>query len=72
MKLAFNTALLLAAAASTTAEATAAATTTAENEKFEVLSLTPDNYEEVTEGKTVFLKFFSPKVSLRHYPNRIW
>ena len=71
MKLAFNTALLLAAAASTTAEATAVATT-AENEKFEVLSLTPDNYEEVTEGKTVFLKFFSPKVSLRQYPNRIW
>jgi hypothetical protein len=27
-----------------------------------VLSLTPSNYDELTEGKTVFIKFFAPKV----------
>jgi len=26
----------------------------------EVPSLTPDNYDELTAGKTVFLKFFAP------------
>jgi hypothetical protein len=26
----------------------------------EVPSLTPDNYDEMTAGKTVFLKFFAP------------
>jgi hypothetical protein len=25
-----------------------------------VPSLTPDNYDELTDGKTVFLKFFAP------------
>jgi hypothetical protein len=30
----------------------------------DVLSLTPDNYDELTAGKTVFLKFFAPWVSL--------
>ena len=30
---------------------------------FEVPSLTPDNYDELTEGKTVFIKFFAPWVS---------
>jgi hypothetical protein len=29
---------------------------------FEVPSLTPDNYDSLTEGKTVFLKFFAPWV----------
>jgi hypothetical protein len=29
---------------------------------FDVPSLNPDNYDELTEGKTVFLKFFSPGV----------
>lgn len=33
-------------------------------EAFDVVSLTPDNYDEMTEGKTVFLKFFAPWVSL--------
>jgi hypothetical protein len=28
-----------------------------------VPSLTPDNYDEFTKGKTVFLKFFAPSVS---------
>jgi hypothetical protein len=28
-----------------------------------VPSLTPDNYDKLTEGKTVFLKFFAPWVS---------
>ena len=27
-----------------------------------VPSLTPDNYDKLTEGKTVFLKFFAPWV----------
>ncbi|EEC51049.1 predicted protein [Phaeodactylum tricornutum CCAP 1055/1] len=27
---------------------------------YDVPSLTPDNYESVTEGKTVFIKFFAP------------
>jgi hypothetical protein len=27
-----------------------------------VLSLTPSNYDELTEGKTVFIKFFAPLV----------
>jgi thiol-disulfide isomerase/thioredoxin len=26
----------------------------------EVPSLTPDNYDEMTDGKTVFIKFFAP------------
>jgi thiol-disulfide isomerase/thioredoxin len=26
----------------------------------DVLQLTPDNYSELTTGKTVFLKFFAP------------
>jgi hypothetical protein len=30
---------------------------------YEVVSLTPDNYEEVTNGHTVFIKFFAPWVS---------
>ena len=25
-----------------------------------VVSLTPDNYDSVTDGKTVFIKFFAP------------
>jgi hypothetical protein len=29
---------------------------------FDVPSLTPDNYDSLTEGKTVFLKFFAPWV----------
>ena len=28
-----------------------------------VPSLTPENYDKLTEGKTVFLKFFAPWVS---------
>jgi hypothetical protein len=28
-----------------------------------VPSLTPDNYDELTDGKTVFIKFFAPWVS---------
>jgi hypothetical protein len=31
---------------------------------FDVPSLTPDNYDELTEGKTVFLKFFAPNVRI--------
>ena len=27
---------------------------------FDVISLTPDNYDELTDSKTVFLKFFAP------------
>jgi hypothetical protein len=42
-------ALLLALAASASA--------------FEPLSLTPENYDESVEGKTVFIKFFAPWVS---------
>jgi hypothetical protein len=30
---------------------------------YEVPSLTPDNYDEITGGKTVFIKFFAPWVS---------
>ena len=30
---------------------------------FEVPSLTPDNFDDMTEGKTVFIKFFAPWVS---------
>lgn len=30
---------------------------------YEVPSLTPDNYDELTDGKTVFIKFFAPWVS---------
>ena len=26
----------------------------------DVPSLTPDNYDEMTDGKTVFIKFFAP------------
>ncbi len=26
----------------------------------DVPSLTPDNYDELTDGKTVFIKFFAP------------
>jgi hypothetical protein len=29
---------------------------------FDVPSLTPENYDEKTEGKTVFIKFFAPWV----------
>jgi hypothetical protein len=32
-------------------------------EAFDVIQLTPDNYDEMTDGKTVFLKFFAPWVS---------
>ena len=32
---------------------------------FDVPSLTPDNYDELTDGKTVFIKFFAPWVSVR-------
>jgi hypothetical protein len=35
--------------------ATAAAVANAE-----VASLTPDNYDALTDGKTVFIKFFAP------------
>ena len=35
---------------------------------YDVPSLTPDNYDELTEGKTVFLKFFAPWVSKEHDP----
>jgi hypothetical protein len=31
---------------------------------YEVLSLTRDNYDSLTDGKTVFIKFFAPWVSL--------
>jgi hypothetical protein len=31
-------------------------------EAFDVIQLTPDNYDEMTDGKTVFLKFFAPWV----------
>jgi hypothetical protein len=31
---------------------------------YDVPSLTPDNYDELTDGKTVFIKFFAPWVSL--------
>ena len=37
---------------------------TAAASSFEVPSLTPDNFDEMTEGKTVFLKFFAPWVSV--------
>ena len=30
---------------------------------YEVLNLTPDNYEEMTSGRTVFIKFYAPWVS---------
>jgi hypothetical protein len=30
-----------------------------------VPSLTPDNYDELTDGKTVFIKFFAPWVSFK-------
>jgi hypothetical protein len=30
---------------------------------YDVASLTPDNYDEITDGKTVFIKFFAPWVS---------
>jgi len=32
-----------------------------------VISLTPDNYDAVTDGKIVFLKFFAPKVRVTLY-----
>jgi hypothetical protein len=51
------------------------------NADFEVPSLTPDNYDAMTNGKTVFLKFFAPWVryaamvirgfSLYHLGNRL-
>ena len=44
----FSAALLLAFAASASA--------------FDVPSVTPENYDELTDGKTVFLKFFAPWV----------
>jgi len=44
----FSAAFLLAFAASASA--------------FDVPSLTPENYDEMTDGKTVFLKFFAPWV----------
>jgi hypothetical protein len=33
---------------------------------YEVPSLTPDNYDEITGGKTVFIKFFAPWVSQKN------
>jgi hypothetical protein len=33
---------------------------------YDVVSLTPENYESKTDGKTVFLKFFAPWVSFVH------
>lgn len=33
---------------------------------YDVPSLTPENYDEKTEGKGVFLKFFSPTVRLQY------
>jgi hypothetical protein len=30
------------------------------NANASVLSLTPDNYDSATDGKTVFIKFFAP------------
>jgi hypothetical protein len=44
---------------------------------FDVPSLTPDNYDELTDGKTVFIKFFAPWVSrlycyLGMGPRRDW
>ena len=33
---------------------------------FDVPSLTPSNYDEMTDGKTVFIKFFAPWVSNGH------
>jgi hypothetical protein len=30
---------------------------------YDVVSLTADNYAEMTDGKTVFIKFFAPWVS---------
>jgi hypothetical protein len=30
---------------------------------YDVVSLTAENYDELTDGKTVFLKFFAPWVS---------
>jgi hypothetical protein len=46
MKLSFALALALAFSASCVSA--------------DVPSLTPDNYDELTAGKTVFLKFFAP------------
>ena len=34
-------------------------------EAYDVVQLTPDNYDELTDGKTVFLKFFAPWVRPR-------
>jgi hypothetical protein len=31
---------------------------------FDVIQLTNDNYDEMTEGKTVFIKFFAPWASI--------
>ena len=39
------------------------ATMAMEATAFEVTRLTYDNYDELTEGKTVFIKFFAPWVS---------
>jgi F0F1-type ATP synthase alpha subunit len=33
---------------------------TATTSAADVPSLTPDNYDSVTDGKTVFIKFFAP------------
>jgi len=30
---------------------------------YDVASLTPENYDTLTDGKTVFIKFFAPWVS---------
>jgi hypothetical protein len=35
-------------------------------EAYDVVQLTADNYDELTDGKTVFLKFFAPWVRRRH------
>lgn len=37
----------------------------------DVPSLTPDNYDKITAGKTVFIKFFAPWVSIEPMNDRL-